>query len=150
VCSAQLGRSDCWLPRPPLDATSLWLWDSAAGGVGVNPRPLLDRSRGRRRYQPEDVPAADRHPMPPQRSEKSHQGSGSGRADALGASERMLQLAVDYSKQRNISANRSARSRQSNTRIAQMLVTVESSFPSSATPRNRLKKVWLNARPMQP
>ena len=31
--------------RPHGDATSLWLVDGAAGGVGVHPRPLLDRSR---------------------------------------------------------------------------------------------------------
>src|ERR1700754_89555 len=33
------------VPAPHGDATSLWLVDSAAGGVGVQPRPLLDRSR---------------------------------------------------------------------------------------------------------
>src|SRR5262249_59106986 len=50
-------------------------------------------------------------------------------ADALGASERMLQLAVDYSKQRQQFGRPIGSFQAVKHAAAQMLVTVESSMP---------------------
>ena len=67
------------------DATSLWLVDSAAGGVGVNPRPLLDRSRDVADITLDDV-AARRLDIDASRGTRRnrHQGSRSGRRRCAG------------------------------------------------------------------
>ncbi len=89
------------VPVPHGDATSLWLVDSAAGGVGVHPRPLLDRSRDVADLTLDDV-AARRLDIDATAilGEIATRAAILVAADALGACERMLQLTVDYSKQR--------------------------------------------------
>jgi alkylation response protein AidB-like acyl-CoA dehydrogenase len=111
------------------DETSLWVVDSAAGGVGVHPRPLLDRSRdvadvilddvaGRRL----DIDAAG------VLEEIATRAAVLVAADALGASEQMVQLAVDYSKQRRQFGHPIGSFQAVKHAAAQMLVTVESSM----------------------
>jgi alkylation response protein AidB-like acyl-CoA dehydrogenase len=83
------------------ESVSLWLVDAADGGVGLHPRSLLDRSRDAADVTLDDVPArrlgADATAAI---GEIATRAAVLTSADALGASERMLQLAVDYSKQR--------------------------------------------------
>ncbi|HEY3923907.1 MAG TPA: acyl-CoA dehydrogenase family protein, partial [Acidothermaceae bacterium] len=83
------------------EATSLWLVDGADGGVGVHPRPLLDRSRDVADVVLDGV-AARRLDIDATAAlgEIATRAAILVAADALGAAERMLQLAVDYSKQR--------------------------------------------------
>ncbi|MCW2689324.1 MAG: acyl-CoA dehydrogenase, partial [Mycobacterium sp.] len=117
------------VPVHHVDATSLWLGDSAAGGMGVHPRPLLDRSRdvaditldgvAARRL---DIDAAEAL------GEIATRAAVLAAADALGASERMLQLAVDYSKQRHQFGQPIGSFQAVKHAAAQMLVTVESSL----------------------
>ena len=75
--------------------------DGAAGGVGVHPRPLLDRSRDVADITLDDVAArrleVDAHAAI---GEITSRAAVLVAADALGACERMLELAVEYSKQR--------------------------------------------------
>ena len=117
------------VPVPHGDATSLWLVDSAAGGVGVHPRPLLDRSRDVADITLDDV-AARRLDIEPPRSlgEIATRAAVLVAADALGACERMLQLAVDYSKQRQQFGRPIGSFQAVKHAAAQMLVTVESSM----------------------
>jgi len=89
------------VPVHHVDATSLWLVDSAAGGMGVHPRPLLDRSRDVADITLDDVQARRLDiDATAALGEIATRAAVLAAADALGASERMLQLAVDYSKQR--------------------------------------------------
>src|ERR1700683_1097460 len=89
------------VPIADAETTSWWLVDSADAGVGIHPRSLLDRSRdvadivlddatGRRLEIGSTAPLG----------EITTRAAVLVAADALGAAERMLQLAVDYSKQR--------------------------------------------------
>lgn len=110
------------------DSTSLWLVDRAAAGVEVLRRPLLDRSRdaadvilddavGRRL----DVDADGLI------DEMASRAAVLVAADALGACERMLDLTVEYSAQRqqfNVPIGSFQAVKHA---AAQMLVTVESS-----------------------
>jgi alkylation response protein AidB-like acyl-CoA dehydrogenase len=108
---------------------SLWLVDAADRGVGLHPRSLLDRSRDAADITLDDVPA---------RRLDSEASAAIGEiatraavltaADALGASERMLQLAVDYSKQRQQFGQPIGAFQAVKHAAAQMLVTVESSL----------------------
>jgi len=117
------------VPVPHGDITSLWLVDSAAGGLGVDPRPLLDRSRDTADVTLDDVTArrldvdADAA-----LAEMASRAAVLVAADALGASERMLQLAVDYSKQRQQFGQPIGAFQAVKHAAAQMLVTVESSM----------------------
>jgi alkylation response protein AidB-like acyl-CoA dehydrogenase len=117
------------VPVPHGDATSLWLVDSAAGGVGVHPRPLLDRSRDVADVTLDDVPARRLEiDAAAALGEIATRAAVLVAADALGASERMLQLAVDYSKQRQQFGRPIGSFQAVKHAAAQMLVTVESSM----------------------
>jgi alkylation response protein AidB-like acyl-CoA dehydrogenase len=111
------------------DATHLWLVDGAAAGVGVHPRPLLDRSRDVADLSLDDV-AAHRLNVDARAAmgEMTSRAAVLVAADALGACERMLQLAVDYSKQRQQFGQPIGSFQAVKHAAAQMLVTVESSM----------------------
>jgi alkylation response protein AidB-like acyl-CoA dehydrogenase len=110
------------------DATELWLVDGAAGGVGVHPRPLLDRSRDVADVTLDEA-AAHRLNVDVRAAmgEMTSRAAVLVAADALGACERMLQLAVDYSKQRQQFGQPIGSFQAVKHAAAQMLVTVESS-----------------------
>jgi alkylation response protein AidB-like acyl-CoA dehydrogenase len=117
------------VPVHHVDATSLWLVDSAAGGVGVNPRPLLDRSRDVADISLDDAPARRLDiDATATLDEIATRAAVLVAADALGACERMLQLAVDYSKQRQQFGRPIGSFQAVKHAAAQMLVTVESSM----------------------
>jgi alkylation response protein AidB-like acyl-CoA dehydrogenase len=140
ICGDRLsGRIPCVLgatrarrllvPARHGDATSLWLVDSAAGGLGVQPRPLLDRSR--------DVADLTLDGVPARRldidatailGEIATRAAILVAADALGACERMLHLTVEYSKQRQQFGRPIGAFQAVKHAAAQMLVTVESSM----------------------
>jgi alkylation response protein AidB-like acyl-CoA dehydrogenase len=107
----------------------LWLVDNAAEGVGVHPRPLLDRSRRVADVSLDEVTArrldVDAHAS---MNEMTSRAAVLVAADALGACERMLQLAVDYSKQRQQFGQPIGSFQAVKHAAAQMLVTVESSM----------------------
>jgi len=111
------------------EATSLWLVDRGAEGVGVHPRPLLDRSRDVADVVLDDV-AARRLDIDATAAldEIGTRAAILVAADVLGASERMLQLAVDYSKQRQQFGRPIGSFQAVKHAAAQMLVTVESSM----------------------
>jgi alkylation response protein AidB-like acyl-CoA dehydrogenase len=111
------------------EATSLWLVDSADGGVRFHPRPLLDRSRDVADVALDEV-AARRLDVDASSAlgEIATRAAILVAADALGASERMLQLAVDYSKQRQQFGQPIGSFQAVKHAAAQMLVTVESSM----------------------
>lgn len=109
--------------------TSLWLVDGDADGVGIHPRPLLDRSRDVADVVLDDV-AARRLDIDATAvlSEIATRTAVLVAADALGAAERMLQLAVDYSKQRQQFGQPIGSFQAVKHAAAQILVTVESSM----------------------
>ena len=111
------------------DATSLWLVDGEAGGVGIHPQSLLDRSRDVADITLDDV-ASRRLDIDAAEvlGEIATRAAVLVAADALGASERMLQLAVDYSKQRQQFGQPIGSFQAVKHAAAQMLVTVESSL----------------------
>jgi alkylation response protein AidB-like acyl-CoA dehydrogenase len=117
------------IPVPDGEATLLWLVDSADAGVGIHPRPLLDRSR-----DVADVVLGDVGVRRLEIDAAATMGEIATRAavlvaaDALGASERMLQLAVDYSKQRQQFGRPIGSFQAVKHAAAQMLVTVESAM----------------------
>jgi alkylation response protein AidB-like acyl-CoA dehydrogenase len=117
------------VPAHDGDTTSLWLVDCAAQGVGVHPRPLLDRSRDLADITLDDV-AARRLDVDALIAigEMTSRAAVLVAADALGACERMLQLAVDYSKQREQFGRPIGSFQAVKHAAAQMLVTVESSM----------------------
>lgn len=108
---------------------SLWLVDSGAEGVGVQPRPLLDRSRDVADVVLDAV-AARRLDIDAAAAlgEIATRAGVLVAADALGAAERMLQLAVDYSKQRQQFGQPIGSFQAVKHAAAQMLVAVESSM----------------------
>jgi len=110
------------------DATRLWLVDGAARGVGIHARTLLDRSRDVADVTLDDV-AARRLDVDATAvlNEMATRAAVLVAADALGAAERMLQLAVDYSKQRQQFGRPIGSFQAVKHAAAQMLVTVESS-----------------------
>ncbi len=111
------------------EATSLWLVDNAAEEVGVHPRLLLDRSRDVADVVLDDV-AARRLDIDATAAlgEIATRAAVLVAADALGAAERMLQLAVDYSKQRQQFGQPIGAFQAVKHAAAQMVVTVESSM----------------------
>jgi alkylation response protein AidB-like acyl-CoA dehydrogenase len=111
------------------EATSLWLVDSADAGFEVHPRPLLDRSRDVADVVLDDI-AARRLDIDATTvlGEIVTRAGILVAADALGAAERMLQLAVDYSKQRQQFGRPIGSFQAVKHAAAQMLVTVESSM----------------------
>ena len=117
------------VPVPDGDATSLWLVDGEAGGVGIHPQSLLDRSRDVADITLDDVPARRLDIDAAEAlGEIATRAAVLVAADALGASERMLQLAVDYSKQRQQFGQPIGSFQAVKHAAAQMLVTVESSL----------------------
>jgi alkylation response protein AidB-like acyl-CoA dehydrogenase len=117
------------VPVRNADATSLWLVDGAATGVGVHPRSLLDRSRDVADITLDDVAARRLETdAAVALGEIATRAAVLVAADALGASERMLQLAVDYSKQRHQFGRPIGSFQAVKHSAAQMLVTVESSL----------------------
>jgi alkylation response protein AidB-like acyl-CoA dehydrogenase len=117
------------VPVADREATSLWLVDSAEVGVQTRPRPLLDRSRDVADVVLDDV-AARRLEIDASAAigEIATRAAVLVAADALGASERMLQLAVDYSKQRQQFGRPIGAFQAVKHAAAQMLVTVESAM----------------------
>src|SRR6202522_1552239 len=116
---------------PVADGEAAWLGlgDGADGGVGIHPRPLLDRSRDVADVILDDV-AARRLDIDATAAlnEIATRAAILVAADALGASERMLKLAVDYSKQRQQFGRPIGSFQAVKHAAAQMLVTVESSM----------------------
>jgi alkylation response protein AidB-like acyl-CoA dehydrogenase len=110
-------------------ATSLWLVESADAGVEINPRPLLDRSRDVADVVLDDV-VARRLDVDADDTlgEIATRAAVLVAADALGAAERMLQLAVEYSKQRQQFGRPIGSFQAVKHAAAQMLVTVESAM----------------------
>ena len=117
------------VPVADAGTTSWWLVDSADAGVGIHPRSLLDRSR-----DVADIVLDDATGRRLEMDSTAALGEIATRAavlvaaDALGAAERMLQLAVDYSKQRQQFGHPIGSFQAVKHAAAQMLVTVESSF----------------------
>jgi alkylation response protein AidB-like acyl-CoA dehydrogenase len=111
------------------ETTSLWLVDGADPGVSIHPRPLLDRSRDVADVVLDDV-AARRLETDASATigEIATRAAVLVAADVLGASERMLQLAVDYSKQRQQFGRPIGSFQAVKHAAAQMLVTVESAM----------------------
>jgi alkylation response protein AidB-like acyl-CoA dehydrogenase len=109
--------------------TSLWLVDRAADGVEVHPQSLLDRSRDVADITLDDV-AARRLDIDAAAAlgEIAPRAAVLVAADALGACDRMLELAVDYSKQRQQFGRPIGSFQAVKHAAAQMLVTVESSM----------------------
>jgi alkylation response protein AidB-like acyl-CoA dehydrogenase len=111
------------------EVTELWIVDCAANGIGIHPRSLLDRSRDVADVTLDDV-AARRLDIDAGAalSEMISRAAVLVAADALGACERMLQLTVDYSKQRHQFGRPIGSFQAVKHAAAQMLVTVESSL----------------------
>jgi alkylation response protein AidB-like acyl-CoA dehydrogenase len=109
--------------------TELWLVDGAAENVGIHSRALLDRSRDAADITFDDV-AARRLDVDANAvlDEMATRAAILVAADALGAAERMLHLAVDYSKQRQQFGKPIGSFQAVKHAAAQMLVTVESSM----------------------
>ena len=117
------------VPVPDGDATSLWLVDTAETGVGIHPRSLLDRSRDVSDVVLDDVAVrALEIDAAAVIGEIRTRAAVLVAADALGAAERMLQLAVDYSKQRKQFGQLIGAFQAVKHAAAQMLVTVESAM----------------------
>jgi len=117
------------VPIADAETTSWWLVDSADAGVGIYPRSLLDRSRDVADVVFDDATGRRIESDPaPLRGETAIRAAVLVAADALGAAERMLQLAVDYSKQRQQFGHPIGSFQAVKHAAAQMLVTVESSF----------------------
>jgi alkylation response protein AidB-like acyl-CoA dehydrogenase len=111
------------------EGAALWLVDGADAGVRTHPRTLLDRSRDVADVVLDDV-AARRLEIDAAATidEIATRAAVLVAADALGASERMLQLAVDYSKQRQQFGRPIGSFQAVKHAAAQMLVTVESAM----------------------
>jgi alkylation response protein AidB-like acyl-CoA dehydrogenase len=117
------------IPIADGEATSLWLVDGADRGVGIYPRSLLDRSRDVADVVLDNVPARRLEiDATAAVGEIATRAAVLVAADALGASERMLQLAVDYSKQRQQFGRPIGSFQAVKHAAAQMLVTVESAM----------------------
>jgi alkylation response protein AidB-like acyl-CoA dehydrogenase len=110
-------------------AISLWLVDGTADGLKVDARALLDRSREVADVVLDDV-AARRLEVDTAAllGEIATRAAILAAADALGAAERMLELTVEYSKQRRQFGQPIGSFQAVKHAAAQMLVTVESSL----------------------
>jgi alkylation response protein AidB-like acyl-CoA dehydrogenase len=117
------------VPVHDRDVTSLWLVDAAAEGVGIHPRSLLDRSRDVADITLDDA-VARRLDIDAAAAlgEMATRAAVLVAADALGAADRMLELTVDYSKQRQQFGRPIGSFQAVKHAAAQMLVTVESSM----------------------
>jgi alkylation response protein AidB-like acyl-CoA dehydrogenase len=111
------------------ESVSLWLVDRTEASVGIHPRSLLDRSRDVADVVLDDATARRLEiDATAALGEIATRAAVLVAADALGASERMLQLAVDYSKQRQQFGRPIGSFQAVKHAAAQMLVTVESSM----------------------
>lgn len=118
------------VPVQAADGPRLVLVDRNSAGVHVRPRPLLDRSRHAADVVFDNTPAQNlgvdgaeaawRHP--------ADRAAALVAADALGAAERMLEMTVEYAKQRKQFGKPIAAFQAVKHAAAQMLVTVESSY----------------------
>ena len=132
-------------------ATSLWLVESADRGVGIHPRPLLDRSRDVADVVLDDV-AARRLDVDANSvlGEIATRAAILVAADALGASERMLNWPSTTASSASSSGGRSARFRRSSTPRRRCWSPWNPRCPSSATRRSRPRKVCQSERPTRP
>jgi alkylation response protein AidB-like acyl-CoA dehydrogenase len=111
------------------EGLSMWVVDAADDRVTVHPRALLDRSREVADIVLDDVQARPLELDPAEvLAEIATRAAVLVAADALGAAERMLDLAVEYSKQRQQFGNPIGAFQAVKHAAAQMLVTVESSM----------------------
>lgn len=116
--------------RTAAGAAGLAVVDRDAAGVQVRPRSLLDQSRSAADVGFTDTPA---RLLGADDAEASCRRAGDRAAvliaaDALGAAERMLEMTVDYAKQRKQFGRPIAAFQAVKHAAAQMLVTVESSY----------------------
>ena len=118
------------VPVRDADVHRLVIVDREATGVEVRRRPVLDRSRSAA-----DVvfDGAAARPLATEDAEDTWQGLADRAAvlvaaDALGAAERMLDMTVEYAKQRKQFGKPIAAFQAVKHAAAQMLVTVESSY----------------------
>jgi alkylation response protein AidB-like acyl-CoA dehydrogenase len=116
------------VPVADAETTSWWLVDSADAGVGIHPRSLLDRSRDVADIVLDDATGRRLEMDGTALGEIATRAAVLVSADALGAAERLLQLTVDYSKQRQQFGHPIGSFQAVKHAAAQMLVTVESSF----------------------
>ncbi|HME17507.1 MAG TPA: acyl-CoA dehydrogenase family protein [Mycobacterium sp.] len=117
------------IPITAGESMSLWLADGNDPGIGIHARSLLDRSRDVADVVLEDVAVRPLElDAAAALSEVATRAAVLVAADTLGASERMLQLAVDYSKQRQQFGRPIGSFQAVKHAAAQMLVTVESSL----------------------
>lgn len=123
------GSSRLLVPVADDTATSLWLLECGDAGVEIHPRQLLDRSRTVADVVLDNV-AAYRLDVDADDTlgEIASRAAILVAADALGAAERMLQLTVDYSKQRQQFGQAIGSFQAVKHAAAQMLVTVESAM----------------------
>lgn len=118
------------LPVRDSDGDRLVLVDRHAPGVIVRPRAVLDRSRGAADVVLHDAPA---RPLDTDDADgiwdrMADRAAALVAADALGAAERMLDMTVEYAKQRKQFGRPIAAFQAVKHAAAQMLVTVESSY----------------------
>ncbi|MDW5611840.1 acyl-CoA dehydrogenase family protein [Mycolicibacterium sp. D5.8-2] len=116
--------------HPAAEGHGLFIVDREAPGVQVRPRELLDRSRSAADVIFDNAPA---RPLDVSDTDSGWQRLADRAAvlvaaDALGAAERMLEMTVEYSKQRKQFNKPIAAFQAVKHAAAQMLVTVESSY----------------------
>ncbi|MCV7154856.1 acyl-CoA dehydrogenase family protein [Mycolicibacterium pyrenivorans] len=118
------------VPVHVADGTRLVLVDRNSAGVRVRPRPLLDRSRHAADVVFENTPAQDLGVAGTEAARRhlADRAAALVAADALGAAERMLDMTVEYAKQRKQFGKPIAAFQAVKHAAAQMLVTVESSY----------------------
>lgn len=109
------------------DGHRLVVVDRTAPGVDVRPRALLDRSRGAADVLFDAAPARPLHAEVAW-DRLADRAAVLVAADALGAAERMLDMTVEYAKQRKQFGKPIAAFQAVKHAAAQMLVTVESSL----------------------
>lgn len=90
------------VPARTSSGTALFLVDTAVDGMALKPRTLIDRTRGVADVTLTDAPATRLDVDAAQiMHDAAQRAAVLVAADSLGAMERMLELAVDYSKQRH-------------------------------------------------
>jgi alkylation response protein AidB-like acyl-CoA dehydrogenase len=118
------------VPVDAADGPRLVLVDRNSAGVHVRPRPLLDRSRHAADVVFDNTLAQDLGVDGAQAAwrQLADRAAALVAADALGAAERMLDMTVEYTKQRKQFGKPIAAFQAVKHAAAQMLVTVESSY----------------------
>ena len=118
------------VPVRGADGQRLVLVDRDCAGVHIRPRPLLDRSRNAADVVFDNAPASD---LGVEDAEDAWQRLADRAAvlvaaDTLGAAERMLEMTVEYAKQRKQFGRPIATFQAVKHAAAQMLVAVESAY----------------------